>query len=345
LTMASVDEGVWTLRSTRHEGRVLCGTRSINGGAGLWRALRRMLDSGLWIAGLRRVHCGLRKAPGCSPGLEGLDRWGAGYTVPARGSLAPFWQGSRVHLRSGARPAPEWQGLPGWRRRQDARARNTGKMPVHRGGKMPPPEFTAGCPVTEGQGSGGPSHDRDRQQLKPGPRRRLKRCGPLGQKIRLSRSSTTSAGRTGVYGGRAVHQPGWTEWTQGFNTGRLSCNSTPRRAGDARAGRQRTLERMAPHLTHFGVHDHGFNNVSTYGICWVGREAGLRPATGEAVLRLALKVSGRAGQTVDDDPRRGYIYSFNGPHSLFATRSGRFGLGIAHRLGHVLTERTTGGCR
>ena len=25
---------------------------------------------------------------------------------------------------------------------------------------------------------------------------------------------------------------------------------------------------MAPHLTHMGVHDHGFNNVSTYGNLW-----------------------------------------------------------------------------
>src|SRR5260221_4115754 len=30
-------------------------------------------------------------------------------------------------------------------------------------------------------------------------------------------------------------------------------------------GRARTVERMPPHLTHMGVHDHGFNNVSTYG--------------------------------------------------------------------------------
>ena len=25
---------------------------------------------------------------------------------------------------------------------------------------------------------------------------------------------------------------------------------------------------MASHLTHVGVHDHGFNNVSTYGALW-----------------------------------------------------------------------------
>jgi hypothetical protein len=28
-------------------------------------------------------------------------------------------------------------------------------------------------------------------------------------------------------------------------------------------GRSQTVKRMAPHLTHMGVHDHGFNNVST----------------------------------------------------------------------------------
>ena len=62
---------------------------------------------------------------------------------------------------------------------------------------------------------------------------------------------------------------GWTEWTQGFQFGMplLQFDAT----GDAAfldLGRARTLERMAPHLTHTGVHDHGFNNVSTYGNLW-----------------------------------------------------------------------------
>jgi hypothetical protein len=30
-------------------------------------------------------------------------------------------------------------------------------------------------------------------------------------------------------------------------------------------GRKATLEKMAPHVSHTGVHDHGFNNLSTYG--------------------------------------------------------------------------------
>lgn len=30
-------------------------------------------------------------------------------------------------------------------------------------------------------------------------------------------------------------------------------------------GRDRTIAQMAPHVSHIGVHDHGFNNLSTYG--------------------------------------------------------------------------------
>ena len=59
---------------------------------------------------------------------------------------------------------------------------------------------------------------------------------------------------------------GWTEWTQGFQFGSaiLQFDATDDRAF-LDLGRSRTVERMAPHLTHMGVHDHGFNNVSTYG--------------------------------------------------------------------------------
>src|SRR3989304_9465179 len=62
---------------------------------------------------------------------------------------------------------------------------------------------------------------------------------------------------------------GWTEWTQGFQYGSslLQFDATD----DDRyleLGRERTVHVMAPHLTHVGVHDHGFNNVSTYGNLW-----------------------------------------------------------------------------
>src|SRR3982751_3402201 len=67
---------------------------------------------------------------------------------------------------------------------------------------------------------------------------------------------------------------GWTEWTQGFQFGSalLQFDATGER-DFLELGRSRTLDRMAPHLTHMGVHDHGFNNVSTYGTLWrLGRE-------------------------------------------------------------------------
>src|SRR3977135_1560536 len=62
---------------------------------------------------------------------------------------------------------------------------------------------------------------------------------------------------------------GWTEWTQGFQFGAalLQFDATGEREV-LELGRARTLERMAPHLPHVGVHDHGFNNVSTYGTLW-----------------------------------------------------------------------------
>src|SRR5262245_54197674 len=59
---------------------------------------------------------------------------------------------------------------------------------------------------------------------------------------------------------------GWTEWTQGFQFGSsiLQFDAT----GEHRfleSGRAATVRHMAPHVSHIGVHDHGFNNVSTYG--------------------------------------------------------------------------------
>src|SRR5690349_2321227 len=59
---------------------------------------------------------------------------------------------------------------------------------------------------------------------------------------------------------------GWTEWTQGFQFGSaiLQFDAT----GDRRfleIGQTHTVSSMAKHVSHIGVHDHGFNNVSTYG--------------------------------------------------------------------------------
>ncbi len=135
---------------------------------------------------------------------------------------------------------------------------------------------------------------------------------------------------------------GWTEWTQGFQYGSaiLQFDATDEEPF-LEIGRRNTLERMAPHLTDVGVHDHGFNNVSTYGQLRRLMLEGRLPFDQRELelYELALKVSGavqalRWSDTADGD---GYIYSFNGPHSLFSDtiRSLR-SLALAHLLGHTL---------
>jgi unsaturated chondroitin disaccharide hydrolase len=136
---------------------------------------------------------------------------------------------------------------------------------------------------------------------------------------------------------------GWTEWTEGFQYGSalLQFDATGAREF-LDLGRERTLTRMAPHLTHVGVHDHGFNNVSTYGALWRLAIEGRFEAS-EWELRfyaLALKVSGAVqARRWTRVPDGGYIYSFNGAHSLFVDtiRSLR-ALALSYLLGHRLIE-------
>lgn len=137
---------------------------------------------------------------------------------------------------------------------------------------------------------------------------------------------------------------GWTDWTQGFQFGSaiLQFDAT----GDANfldLGRRKTMQLMAPHVTHFGVHDHGFNNVSTYGNLWrLMNEGKIEENQWERdCYELALKCSGavQAKRWTSLKDGEGYIYSFNGPHSLFidTIRTVR-SLALAHLLGHSLKE-------
>src|ERR1700722_5867160 len=135
---------------------------------------------------------------------------------------------------------------------------------------------------------------------------------------------------------------GWTEWTQGFQYG---CGVL---AFDATGGqslvkpaREKIKALMTPHVTHFGVHDHGFNNLSTYGnLRRLMREGRIASNEWEmAFYELAIKASGavQASRWSKTFEGGGYVYSFNGPHSLFidTMRTIRI-LGLAHQLGHVL---------
>jgi unsaturated chondroitin disaccharide hydrolase len=136
---------------------------------------------------------------------------------------------------------------------------------------------------------------------------------------------------------------GWTEWTQGFQFGSALLQFDAE--GDTaflELGRSRTVERMAPHLTHMGVHDHGFNNVSTYGNLWrLARERRVVASDWEQrFYELALKVSGAVqARRWTKLPGGGFIHSFNGAHSLFVDtiRSLR-ALALGHLLGQRLME-------
>jgi unsaturated chondroitin disaccharide hydrolase len=136
---------------------------------------------------------------------------------------------------------------------------------------------------------------------------------------------------------------GWTEWTQGFQFGSaiLQFDATSDRQF-LELARDRTLTRMAPHLTHAGVHDHGFNNVSTYGGLWRLVCEGRIEATlwERRFYELALQVSGAVqAHRWTTIPAGGFIHSFNGAHSLFVDtiRSLR-ALALAHLFGHRLVE-------
>jgi unsaturated chondroitin disaccharide hydrolase len=149
---------------------------------------------------------------------------------------------------------------------------------------------------------------------------------------------------------------GWTEWTQGFQFGLAFLHFDGTGDADSLAlARAKTVQSMATHVSDVGVHDHGFNNISTYGNWRRLMREGRIPFQADELnfTELALKVSGavqaaRHAPTAEREPWAprpgapgvvpgGYLYSFNGPHSLFADtiRSLR-SLVVAHQLGHVL---------
>jgi unsaturated chondroitin disaccharide hydrolase len=163
-----------------------------------------------------------------------------------------------------------------------------------------------------------------------------------GQKIKSieKKFDTTQGAPVFTVNGKYTTR-GWTEWTQGFQFGSalLHYDATGEKEF-LNIGKKNTVEKMAPHITHEGVHDHGFNNISTYGNLLRLIVEGKIPQQEweENFYKLALKNSG-AVQAMRWTVIKGggYIYSFNGPHSLFVdtVRSCR-SLMISHSLGHTL---------
>ena len=131
----------------------------------------------------------------------------------------------------------------------------------------------------------------------------------------------------------------WTDWTQGFQFGSelFQYHAT----GDSYfldLAIENIKSKMTSHVSHFGVHDHGFNNLSTYGNLLrllnegkIPQDPGLKEFCVLA-LRLSASVQAQRWTTI---PEGGFIYSFNGPHSLFVDtiRTIRI-LVVGHLLGH-----------
>lgn len=169
-----------------------------------------------------------------------------------------------------------------------------------------------------------------------------------GEKIELIEKSFDPAKGAPVFTEKGQYVTrGWTEWTQGFQYGSaiLQFDAT-RDEKFLKIGRENTLHKMAPHLTHTGVHDHGFNNVSTYGNLLRLMKEGKIPQNDweQNFYELALKASGAVqAMRWTTIPGGGFIYSFNGPHSLFVDtiRSCR-ALVVSHALGHVLQGEMIG---
>ena len=134
---------------------------------------------------------------------------------------------------------------------------------------------------------------------------------------------------------------GWTEWTQGFQYGSaiLQYDATGEKSMLDKS-KENILKKMATHISHTGVHDHGFNNISTYGNLLGLMLEGKIPFNEweKNFYELALKISGAIQASrwtkIKDG---GFIYSFNGPHSLFVDtiRTCR-SLIVSNGLGHVL---------
>src|SRR5205085_12353067 len=96
---------------------------------------------------------------------------------------------------------------------------------------------------------------------------RLKRFWELsGEKIKLIERDYDPKKGSPVFTAAGKYTTrGWTEWTQGFKYGSSIIQfDTTEDSWFLNIAKEKTVKLMAPHVSHICVHDHGFNNESTY---------------------------------------------------------------------------------
>jgi hypothetical protein len=161
-----------------------------------------------------------------------------------------------------------------------------------------------------------------------------------GHKIKSITSSLSGTDGSPVVTVKGKYEPrSWTDWTQGFQFGsELFQFEASEDSYFLDLAIENIRTQMTPHISHFGVHDHGFNNLSTYGnllrLYNQGKVSGQMWVKNYCELALKLSASVQAERWTNTADG-GYIYSFNGPHSLFVDtiRTIRI-LVVGHLLGH-----------
>ncbi len=178
------------------------------------------------------------------------------------------------------------------------------------------------------------------QSLTPAIRRAVELA--TAKTLRLEQRWNVADGAPVFTAGGRYTARNWTQWTQGFQYGNaLLCFELGGQPELLAMAQRHVVADMAEHLTHTGVHDHGFNNISTYGNLRRLMLAG-RIECNEWQLRfceLALKVSGavQAARWTSLADGLGYIHSFNGSHSLFIDTMRTLRVcAVAHLLGHAV---------
>lgn len=163
---------------------------------------------------------------------------------------------------------------------------------------------------------------------------------------KLNRMSSSLKGTKGspVVTVNGTYSPrSWTDWTQGFQFGSelFQYNAT----GDSHfldLAIDNIKNKMTSHVSHFGVHDHGFNNLSTYGNLLRLLNEGKIPQDpwlkDFCILAIRLSASVQA-QRWTSIPEGGFLYSFNGPHSLFVDTIRTIRILVA---GHLLDHQSSG---
>jgi len=173
---------------------------------------------------------------------------------------------------------------------------------------------------------------------------KIKRAAALAAEktLRLDRRWRASDGAPVFTAAGQYTTRGWTQWTQGFQYGNaLLCFDLTGDGELLAQARRHVVADMSEHLTHTGVHDHGFNNISTYGqLRRLILEGRVESSEWELnFCELALKVSGavQAARWTSLPDGLGYIPSFNGSHSLFIDTMRTIRVcAVAHQLGQAL---------